>query len=84
MIHPWLGWIGSLSDWICVGKVFKYIRNIQNLILDKSWISKWKVLFDSLNHVRLDNYFLRNPKLDHLFYFPVQIFKSTIIPSYTA
>ena len=39
------------SDWFIPRldmymKVFKYIRNIQNLILDAGWISKWKVLFD--------------------------------------
>ena len=53
------------SDWFilrldidilrCIDKMFKYMRNIQNLILDTGRISKWNVLFDSLNHVRVNN-----------------------------
>ena len=33
LIHPWLYWIGLFSDRLCIDKVFKYIRNMQNLVL---------------------------------------------------
>ena len=35
LIYPWLDWTGSFADWICICKVFKYIRNIESLILDR-------------------------------------------------
>ena len=62
------------------------MQNIQNLILDGGQISKLKILFNSLNHVRANDSFLRNPKneksnrLVYSPYFPVQIFQSTKIP----
>lgn len=63
----WLDQIGSFSDWICISKVFKYVKyiqNVQNLILDAGRISKWKVLFDSLNHgfFSIRNDFIRKSK----------------------
>ena len=61
MIHPWLDQIGSFSDLICIGKVFNYIQNIQNLIHEAGRILKSKVLFDLLDHVRAD-YFLKKFK----------------------
>ena len=52
LIHPWIDRIVSFSDLICIGKLFKYIQNIQHVIHDADRIPKWKVLLDLLNHVR--------------------------------
>ena len=37
LIHPWLDWISSFSDRICIGKAFKYMRKAKNMILDCKW-----------------------------------------------
>ena len=56
-MHPWLDQIGSFSDSTCIGKLFKYIQNIQNVIYDAGQIPKWKVLFDLFNYVRANCFF---------------------------
>ena len=63
MIHPSLDRIGSFSDLICIGKLFKYIQNIQNAIHDAGRIPKWKVLLELLNHMRVRaDYFVKKFK----------------------
>ena len=60
LIHPWFDRIGLFSKWILTSKLFKYIRNIQNLFLTTDQISKEKVLFDSFNHVRVEKFFKKS------------------------